>query len=98
MTNVRPARLFVLSVSNTNNLAKASIVPCCIADGPVPAEKEQRATKYVPWDLNDDLRRNQRSPAIHATGAFANLVNTTRVNEWNLQLLCDRHTENGSHE
>lgn len=67
------------------------------AHSPVPAEEEERGTKYVPWNFGHDLTCNHCSPAVHLTEAFTDLVDVAHVKEGNLELIRQRNGENSTH-
>lgn len=62
------------------------------ADGPIPGDEEDEGAEDIPRELDEDLRGHQRRPAIHAAGAFTNLVNRAHFDERYLELVRQGNT------
>ena len=67
------------------------------ADGPVPTEEEQGGAKDVPRNLDQHLRGEERSPRVHSTGTFADLVDRAQIEEGNLELVGERNAHDRAH-
>ena len=68
------------------------------ADGPVPAEEVERRAEDVPRDLDQDLGRDERGPAVHPAVALAHLEDVAHVDERDLQLVRERDGDDHGHE
>ena len=64
------------------------------AAGPEPAQEVQRRANNVPRDLSNDLRGEQRSPTVHATRPFTNLVYIAGLDEGHLELVGEWYADN----
>lgn len=67
-------------------------------DSPVPREEDHCGREHVERDLDQDLRRDERRPAVHPARTLADLVDVAHVDERHLRLVGKRYRQNGRHE
>lgn len=59
---------------------------------PEPCKEQDTRSDDVPWNFDHDLGGDEGSPAVHATGTFANLIDFSGIDERDLKLICQRNT------
>lgn len=62
-------------------------------DSPIPGEKEQGRSEDIPGHLDSNLSGEERSPTVHATRAFSDLVDVAKVDERHHKLAGKRNTD-----